>query len=291
MEFIIFEKGKQREYLLKIKEKSQLSWPKLAKLIGKSRSTILTYLREDCKVPMKVIDKLNSKYDIKVEYEKVISLKNTKKEIKFPKLSNKFAELIGAIAGDGHLHLYPAELSITCHKDLDREHVYHLSKIFENLFNQKPKILFQRNIIKLRFYSKELVNKLNQEYELPIGRKMNRLRIPSKILIKQSYLISFIRGLFDTDGTINRHHKNSGAIVEISSRDPIFLKDINKALISLNLSTSVNYKGVKIYAKSEIDRFFKLIKPSNPKHNLKYTTFKRTKLVPSTREIHKALIV
>lgn len=291
MEFIKFKEGKQKEYLLKIKEKSQLSWPKLAKLIGKSRSTILTYLREDCKIPKRVVDKLSSKYGIKAKYGKIISLENTKKEIKFPKLSDKFAEFIGAVAGDGHLHLYPAELSITCHKILDKKHVYHLSNLFENLFKQKPKILFQNNVIKLRFYSKELTNKLNQKYGLPIGRKMNRLRIPNKILTKQSYLISFIRGLFDTDGTINRHHKTSGAIVEISSRDKRFLKDVNKALKSLNFKTTPGYKGIKIYNKADIHRFFKIIKPSNLKHNIKYTSFKRTKLVPSTKEIYKALIV
>ncbi len=285
MDFIKFNIGKQKEFLIKVKEKSGLSWPRLANIINKSRSTILAYLREECKIPKNVFDRLNSKYDIKMKRVKIVVLNNTKKKIFFPKISNDFSEFLGALAGDGHLHLNPSELSITCHAILDKKYVYYLSRLFKNLFNQKPTILFQNNAIKLRFYSKELVNKLNENYNFPIGKKKNRLHIPKQLFQKQTYLTSFIRGLFDTDGTITRHHRKSGAIVEIVSRDNKFLKEVNEELTKLKFKTSLGYKGVKIYSENNIHKFFKLIKPSNPKHNLKYKIFKKRRYIPLSKDL------
>jgi len=116
---------------------------------------------------------------------------------------------------------------------------------------------------------------------------MNRLRIPLQIFNNEAYLKRFIRGLFDTDGSFTRHHKNSGAIVEISSGDKEFLKDISLALNKLKFKTNEGARGIKIYKKEHIERFFKIIKPSNPKHNLKYTTFKKQGFVLFTLELMK----
>lgn len=287
MDFIKFNIGEQKEFLIKVKEKSGLSWPRLAKIVNKSRSTILAYLREECKIPKPVFDVFNSKYGLKIGHVKIVVLNNTKKEINFPKISNDFSEFLGALAGDGHLHFDPAEMSITCHAILDKKYVYYLSGLFKNLFNQTPTIFFQNqnNAIKLRFYSKELVEKLSKSYNFPIGKKKNRLHIPKQVFQQQIYLVSFIRGLFDTDGTITRHHKKSGAIVEIVSRDNNFLKEVNKGLIKLKFKTSLGYKGVKIYSENDIHKFFKLIKPSNPKHNLKYKIFKKRGYIPLNKDL------
>ena len=66
-----------------------------------------------------------------------------------------------------------------------------------------------------------------------------------------------------------------------------FLKEIHKELIGLKFKTSLGYKGIKIYDKNEIHKFFKVIKPSNPKHNVKYKMFKRNGLVPLNKDLIK----
>jgi len=291
MDFVEFKKGEQKEFLLGIKNKYKLSWLKLIKITNKNRSTLFGYLREDWGMPKQLFNELNYKYPTKYYNTKVIPLTNTPHKINLPKLSMQLSEFIGALAGDGHLHNNPAELSITVHRILDYQYIKHLENLFDKLFYIKPTLFSRDNMVKLRFYSKELVQQLNINYNLPIGKKKGHLHIPFKILKNNNYLICYIRGLFDTDGSINRHHKESGAIIEISSRDPQFLAEISKSLIKLKFKVSVGYKSVKIYDKEQIDTFFKVIKPSNFKHKLKYETFKKTGRVPLNKDIKNALVI
>lgn len=281
MEFLEFKKGKQTEFLRSVKLCSRQSWQKLARDIRKSRSSIFAYLREEQKIPKDIAEKWAKKYEFPLTEVKVISLQNQPQIIKKPRISYTYAEFLGALAGDGHLHKKPAELSITCNRHDDKEYILYLCKLFIRLFGKEPTIVYQNNTIKLRLYSKELVTLLNKEFEFPIGKKKNRLKIPPKVVKgRRAYLINFIRGVFDTDGTICRHHKNSGAIMEISSRDTFFLAEINEKLKRLGLKTSLGYKGVRIYDKKEIDKFYRMIKPSNPKHKRRYETFKKSGTIP-----------
>ncbi len=291
MDFVEFKRGEQKEFLVGIKNKYKFSWSKLTKITGKNRSTIFGYLREDWRMPEYLFYKLNSEYPTKKYSTNILYLGNTPHKVTLPKISMQFCEFIGALAGDGHLHKYPAELSVTVHRTLDYQYITHLAKLFQKLFCLKPTLISKENMIKLRFYSKELVQKLNAQYNLPIGKKKLHLHIPFEILHNNTFLMCYIRGLFDTDGSFSRHHKKSGAIIEITSRDPQFLTEINNALIDLKFKTNLGYKSVKIYDKRQIDRFFKVIKPSNLKHKLKYETFKKTGEVPLNKDIINALVV
>ncbi len=278
MKFVKFERGKQREFMRKVKERSGLTWTKLAKPMGKSRAMLFCYLREDCYMPEALVRRLRDKYHIGTQKFRLIYISNRLKSLQFPKLSEKFAEFLGALAGDGHLGQNPSALVITCHKVLDLEYVQHLAVFFKGFFGHEPTIYFRKNVnvVNLRFYSKELVSWFSKTFDLPVGKKKNRLHIPKQILKKREYLISYIRGLFDTDGCISRHHKKwkSGGMLEIISADKGHLKEIYRAFIRLGFTTSIGYKSVIIYRKDEIHKFFKVIKPANKKHLDRYSKFK-----------------
>jgi DNA-binding transcriptional regulator WhiA len=273
MKFGYFEKGKQKEFLKEIKNKSQKNWREIGKEINRSKSMIMYYLREDKQIPLEIINQLKKTYNIQTSIKLIKEIKYTQNNIKIPKLNSKFAELIGAIYGDGHLHEYPTELNITCHKTDDKEYIEYLKTISTKLFKKEPKITIQKNTIKLRYYSKQLVKELNKKYGIPIGKKKYNLKIP-KELSKKNLKISFIRGVFDTDGSIYKHHKNR-ITIEICSRDEIFLEELNKLLKELKFKVSKGYKSIKIYQKEEIKKFFKIIKPSNIKHTNKFEMFKK----------------
>ncbi len=286
MKFVDFSKTEQKEFFDNVKNVSNLSWEKLALEIGKSRSTIFNYVRGSHKIPEEVFRVLISKYNLNCNSVRLINIKHTGSKFSFPKLSPKLSEFIGALAGDGHLRLNKTpELSITCHATLDRKYANYLSNLFEELFKCKPKLYIQNNVIKLRFYSKELVCWLNKEFLIPIGKKKGQLVVPTQIFNNEKYLISYLRGLFDTDGTICRHHIKSGAIVEIISRDSNFLEQINNSLIKLEFKTNLGYKSVKIYSKENICKFFDIIGPANYKHKLKYKIFKKEGFVPLSKYI------
>lgn len=72
--------------------------------------------------------------------------------------------------------------------------------------------------------------------------------------------------------------------MEYISRSPEFLNQIKEALVHLGLKASLYGKSVYIYDQGQVDTFFKVDKPNNPKHRPKYEIFKKTGKVPLHKE-------
>ena len=282
-----FSEGKQKEFLLKVKKNLDCSWDKLAEKIGVHRQTIFVYLKETTLISeenFKKLCKLSRLNEEDFVFEK-ISIKNRIQEIECPKLSNNLSEFLGMLAGDGYVaDKKPYEISIVAHRVLDKniieENAYNLIK---GLFGLAPKISYQGNAVRVRIYSKQLKEFL-VNYDVPSGKKKGNLKIPSEILKNKEYLRCYLRGLFDTDGSFHRHHKNTGC-VEFISRDEIFLKDVKNALALLNFKTSISRKNLYIYNQKEIKRFFSEIGTNNLKNKIKYESFIKGFGVPLTKEI------
>src|SRR3989338_5676033 len=104
MRYVKFKDGEQNLFLRKVKHKVNLSWRQLSDFLGVNRSMVFFYLGEHSKLPQHSYKKLCNIAKMKVKEHKFIEISNTPKEIKLPKLSEKFAEFIGALAGDGHVN-------------------------------------------------------------------------------------------------------------------------------------------------------------------------------------------
>jgi len=121
--------------------------------------------------------------------------------------SEKLAELIGILFGDGCVNFYPSRkehlIAISGHSVND--FCYHsgfIKNLFQVLFNVEPHLYVRKdqNCLTSRFRSKEVFIFL-MEKGITAGKKVN-LDIPEWIAHNDSYFISFIRGLFDTDGSV-----------------------------------------------------------------------------------------
>ena len=289
MKHVVFPKGKQTQFLTSVKKKTNKSWEELAQILKVSRSMIFFYRNEHSKLPHKHYLILCRLASIKIDpHLQTINIKNKPEKIKISQLNEKFAEFLGALAGDGHMNKVTYEISISMDKDLDKQYAKQVLKLYKELFDIKARTYIQKdyNKIKCFAYSKELVNYLSNKYNIPIGKKKGNLRIPKQIKNNKPLLRAYIRGLFDTDGSIHRHHPKT-AMLGIISRDPAFIKDVKQALVKLNFTVSLSNKNLYIYKKKEIDRFFKEIKPSNAKHNYKYKYYKKHQRVPLTKELIK----
>lgn len=288
VKYVKFLKNQQTNFLKEIKIKHNKSWDTLAEVLDISRSMVFNYLNENCKIPYERFNLLCKLFNIeKNKYKtKIIIIKNDVEEIELPQLSSQFAEFLGALAGDGHIGSTNYEVCIVCHKYLDKNYVEkHINKMYRDLFNTKPRIFIhkEKNWIKIRIYSKKLVEYLSKTFKLPVGKKKGKLKIPKQIE-KSIYLKDYLRGLFDTDGSFHRHHKNKAAI-EIISMDKKFLKQVYDSLKYLNFSPGISGKNLYLYRPNEIEKFFKEIKPANYKHLSKYKVYKEKGFVPLTKDM------
>ena len=284
MKYLNFPKNQQTLFLKSIKSKTKYSWRRLAGVLNVNRSMLYFYLNESSKLSLDRYIKLCDLAKIRPKNIETIEIKNKQVTINIPSLSNLLAEFVGALAGDGHVNDVTYEVSISMDKDLDNQYSNHIIYLFTTLFNMTTRKFVQKNKVKCYVYSKSLVYYLSETFLIPIGKKKGKLHIPQQIKNNNTLLNSYIRGVFDTDGSFHRHHKNS-AMLGFFSRDETFLKELQTALRKFKFNTYLNGKNLYIYRKDQIDKFFKEIAPSNQKHTSKYESYIKNGFVPLTKDI------
>lgn len=275
MPIFIKLRSKDRNRLFNLaKKKKGGSWRSLSTKFNVSSSMLFQYFAGKYDIPERVFIKLQKITGIKIEkYKRLNKDKYLQKKIKKPKMNSKFSEILGILNGDGYISKINYEIC-TVNNVLEQDYCLYIKNLFENNLNLEFKIIKQFNILKIRAFSKNLANLLNEIYGLPKGKKTGNLRIPKQVFNSKKWLISYIRGLFDTDGTIYKRRKKD-YVLEIISVDKRFLNEVKKALNILGFKSGISGKNLYIYNKEDIKRFFKIIKPANSKHLKKFKIYSK----------------
>lgn len=198
----------------------------------------------------------------------------------------KLAELIGIILGDGHLH--KKANSITIVGSLDDFHYYesYVIPLIKSIFNVNPKLRKRndRNAFYIDFNSKETMEYLIEEIGLKRGNK-KRARLPNLIKNNKSLYSHFLRGFFDTDGTVKfskqKKKINYYPRVEFCQKNKILGNEIANLIknlgFNLNICIDKRYNtGVyQISGNKNLKRWKKVVGFSNQVHLTKYLVWER----------------
>jgi DNA-binding transcriptional regulator WhiA len=272
--FIELKEQDRIKLFVSLKKKFGKSWNKIYPDFGISRGMFFNYLSGRNYLPEEIFFKMQKISMLNLEPTKRISIENhLKKSVKKPRMNKELAEILGIINGDGHLSKNGKELCIVG-SSLESDYLEYAKALFERNFELKFTTIPVQNTLKIRVYSIKLVKILNCVYGLPLGKKTGKLKIPKQLFKSKRLLSSYIRGLFDTDGTIYTRRKKD-IVVEIVSADSNYLNQIKRVLFLLNISSGVSGKHLYIYKKSEIIKFFNVIKPNNSKHLKRFARFKK----------------
>lgn len=129
-----------------------------------------------------------------------------KKELYY---SNDLAEIIGIMIGDGGLYLNKQnkyQTSIAFSKK-ETQYMFYVKNIFENYFENYH---FYISEIENEFLLKNIsvfIGKKFIEFGLKSGNKTkNKIIVPSWILSNKNYMKRFLRGIFDTDGSVYKKY-------------------------------------------------------------------------------------
>ncbi len=205
---------------------------------------------------------------------------NTSRKVVIPNsYTSEVAELFGILFGDGHIA--PTQVTVTLGIK-EPEYVNHVAVLIENIFHTKPAI-FTRKIIprdsKYRtvyFGSVAAVRWLLKE-----GLVHNKVRVqvdvPKWIFRKKVFMESFLRGFFDTDGSVYR--LRFGVQISLTNRSMPLLYSLHRLLRRLEYNPS-RVSGYHIYItrRDDVLRFFREIKPSNQKHTWRFQKIMENKL-------------
>ena len=178
--------------------------------------------------------------------------------------------MLGIFFGDGSMSRNRSSLRITItgHKHHDREYMIgHVCPMFEQVFAMPLKVLFVKNENTMILYktSKRVAEALH-EWGMPFGRKKLVNLTPNGALDE----LSFVRGLFDTDGCVYRKY---GPYLQIQFKfaSTSLLAYVRECLVRLGFHpTAIRSDDTKfrffLSTQGDVDHFFKVVKPKNPKH-------------------------
>lgn len=187
--------------------------------------------------------------------------------------------------GDGCLYLdkyNKYQTTISLHYN-ELQYLFYCKDLFENIFKYKFCITKVKGQFLLRnisvFVGKKLI-----EYGLINGNKVhNNVKIPKWVFTRKKFLISTLRGIFDTDGSVYRKY-NYYAQIQFKFGCLSLLKSVREISLILNYYPTKIQKEIKpnghicwkfyLSRQKEIERFFNEIKPANQKHILRYNFIK-----------------
>ena len=283
-----FEKGKQRELLKKEKEKLGLTWPKFAEYFDIKLGKLMTFFMEE-----RLIDDLTfNKLSLKTVYEKFLierlndnwgqskggyNSEGRTKKIKLPTKDTKLAEFWGIMLGDGCIQKIKRYkvgvygLDIAGHSEDDYEYLIKFVKpLCESLFKCKSRT-YQSKVSKclhINLDGKKIVE-FFENNDFPAGNKIiNKVRIPKWIKENKIFLSACLRGLYDTDGSFYKLTNQNSYQIHFKNCNFYLLQDVRESLIKLDINPSkiICNKSLVVTKKSEIEKFYKVIGFSNPKH-------------------------
>lgn len=174
-------------------------------------------------------------------------------------ISGDLAEYIGVILGDGNISCFPrTERLILVSNSNNLGFINHYSKITEKLFNKKPNIykVKKAQAVRISFYQKYISQRLG----IPVGnRRFANLNIQEWIFSDNYFLLRFLKGLFEAEGSFSIHAPTSTYNFSFANRNSSLLDIVEKALIKLDYHPERRYNAVRLRKRSEALKFEKQI--------------------------------
>ena len=194
--------------------------------------------------------------------------------------------------GDGCLSTYwdnsnkrqRYEIAFTGHLDDFDYYEKVIQPIFKKNFSASGRLYKRGNTTRYHIRSKRIFE-FFKELGVPVGIKKNsKMQIPQAIKENNKLTKAFIRGLWDTDGSIYRRYskkyKGHGKIydyvnLQLKMMAPVLIKQVNKFLREEKIKTNKITKSegesvLRITDQKSVKKFAEKIGFSNPRYQQKF---------------------
>lgn len=169
------------------------------------------------------------------------------------------AELIGVVLGDGHMSKFPRtdELTISANSN-NPGFIERYSGLMKKIFKKEPYVakISCRNCVRIRIYQKNIQKRLDMPYS-PRGNL--RIKIPDWILNDTGFIVRYLRGLYEAEGSHCVHEKTYTYKVFFTNRNVSMLRNVFKLVKELGFHPHMSKDNVQLSRKYEVDKYLKLI--------------------------------
>lgn len=172
----------------------------------------------------------------------------------------ELAEFVGVILGDGNISKFPrTERLLLVSNANNTGFVKRYSDIIKRLFNKKPSVkkVTISNAVRIGFYQKEISTRL----AIPAGsrKKLNYI-VPQWIKQNDDYLIAFLRGLFEAEGSLSIHIHTGTYNFQFKNQNQSLLDAVKNGLVKLGFHPEIRSNSIRLRRKLEVGSFKNLIK-------------------------------
>lgn len=190
------------------------------------------------------------------------------RELNAPRHSEKLAELVGILLGDGCISQYQTRISLNT--TADKEYIVYVKRLMTELFPTFPITLIKK---KTENCTDVAVSSIRiAEFFKKMGIVSGKPTIPNWIYGNQKYINACIRGLMDTEGSIGFkvyegvHTNNVYRQLTFTSRNLVLLRFVIDEMTKQKLPcTQTQKKNVYLSNDSAIEKYRSRIGFSNPK--------------------------
>lgn len=171
------------------------------------------------------------------------------------------AELIGVILGDGHIYKFPRteELSIFSNSN-NPGFIKRYADLVNSIFHKQPALTQhgEKNCTRIRIYQKEIASRLEMPYS-PRGKLT--ITVPQWILKNKKYMIRYLRGLYEAEGSHCIHLPTSTYKFFFSNKNQSMLDNVFMLLVKLGFHPHVSkgHYSVQLSRKDEVLRAIELL--------------------------------
>lgn len=162
------------------------------------------------------------------------------------------AELIGVVLGDGHIGIFPRTESLLIFSNSNNlGFVARYSELVEKTFLKKSRItkIKGAQCIKISIYQKQISNRLS----IPAGSRKNiKNVVPDWVLKNRQYVVRYLRGLYEAEGSFSIHKPTSTYKLSFANRNPSLLRQVYLLLKYLGFHPSRDDCRVQLSRKEEV---------------------------------------
>ncbi len=196
---------------------------------------------------------------------------NKRDDIVLPKQSVALAEFLGIMLGDGHVAHYQTFVTLGTK---EYPYVQYVQKLMSTLFGVRAKIAKKKSGYHDVYIGSIAITTWLKAQGLVSNKVAAQVGVPDWIMTDAEYMCAFVRGFFDTDGSIYR--LRFGVQISITNKSAPLLTALQDMLrrLGYRVSEASAYR-IYITKRSEVERFFTDIAPANTKHRRRFKKFLR----------------
>jgi len=201
--------------------------------------------------------------------KKIDNFKNWREEMKkmgripsgYPPLKKDgdLAELIGVVLGDGNIHHFSRTEGLTISSNAsNRGFIQRYAQLVKKKFSKDPAIdKFFKGCTRIRLYQKNISKRLG----VPVGaRGKINIKIPYWVLKNKEYLIRYLRGLYEAEGSFCVHEPTYTYKFLFSNKNKSLLHNVYWALKILGFHPHESKYQIQVSRKKEVYEIKNLIK-------------------------------